>query len=174
MDSSRSHMGRRSNHVFIRQRDMAPMTKRVLFVCLGNICRSPMAEHVFRDMVQREKLDIVCGSCGTAAYHVGEPPDRRGARTMAEHGIDCSGKRASRLKSSDYRNYDYIVCMDSQNLEDVRYRAPADATAEILMMMDFAGGGDVEDPWYTGDFERTYQEVSRGCRGLIEHISGSG
>ncbi len=146
------------------------MDVRVLFVCLGNICRSPMAEHVFRSIVAEEGLSkaVTCESCGTASYHVGEPPDRRAAQVMAVHGIDCSGKRASRLRQSDFEEFDYIVCMDACNLEEVISRAPAGSRATIITLLD----GDVDDPWYTGDFERTFREVSTGSRALLERIRG--
>ena len=144
------------------------MDVRVLFVCLGNICRSPMAEHVFRSVVAEEGLSraITCESCGTASYHIGEPPDRRAARVMAVHGIDCSGKRASRIRMSDFDDFDYIVCMDGYNLDDVLSMEPPGSKAVITTLLD----GDVDDPWYTGDFERTFREVSTGSRALLERI----
>ena len=145
------------------------MTIRVLFVCLGNICRSPMAEHVFRRLVADAGLSdsIQCESCGTAGYHIGEPPDRRGARTMAAHGIDCSGKRARRISKEDFQDFDYIVCMDSENLVDVKSMAPQGCRASISLLL---GDRDVDDPWYTGDFERTFAEVSSGNAALLERI----
>ena len=86
------------------------------------------------------------------------------------HGISCEGKRGRRLKRSDFTDYDYIVGMDNRNMEYIRWTAPAEPTCEISMLMDHADGGEVADPYYTGDFGRTYRDVSRGCRALLDHI----
>ncbi len=144
----------------------------MLFVCYGNICRSPMAEYVFRDMVEREGLSgtISCASCGTSAEHLGQGPDPRTAAVLAEYGISCAGKKARRLLSSDFSEYDYIIAMDRHNLEYIRAMSPGDGFSRIALLMSFAGGRDVADPWYTGDFERTYSDVKKGCEGLLSRI----
>lgn len=144
----------------------------VLFVCYGNICRSPMAEFVFRDMLDREGLSdrFEVASAATSGEHIGDSPDPRTARQLAMHGISCAGKRGRRLVRSDFVDFDYIVGMDSMNLEYISHLAPHGCTCRLGRLLDYAGGGNVADPYYTGDFARTYAEVEKGCRGLLEKI----
>ncbi|MBQ8179122.1 MAG: low molecular weight phosphotyrosine protein phosphatase [Candidatus Methanomethylophilaceae archaeon] len=148
------------------------MRTKVLFVCYGNICRSPIAEFVFRDMVSAEGLSdrIVTASCATSAEHIGDPVDRRSRAELERHGISCDGKRGRRLTRDDYSEYDYIIGMDRRNLEYIRTMAPSPDCCRMGMLMDYAGGGEVADPWYTGDFGRAYSDIERGCAGLLDHI----
>ena len=145
---------------------------KVMFVCYGNICRSPMAEFVFRKLLDEEGLtdSFYVASSGTSGDHIGDPPDRRGAATLREHGISCEGKRARRLLRSDYLDYDYMVCMDLHNMEFIRRNCPPDHVCEMGMLMNYCGGGEVADPYYTGDFEKAFNDISAGCRGLLAHI----
>ena len=144
----------------------------VMFVCYGNICRSPMAEFVFKRLVFEEGLSekFEIESSATSGEHIGDPPDRRAANELRMHGISCDGKRGRRLKRSDFVDFDYIVCMDSMNMEYIRWMAPAEPVCEIAKLLDYAGGGDISDPYYTGDFGRTYCDIERGCRGLLDSI----
>ncbi|MGO3128316.1 MAG: low molecular weight protein-tyrosine-phosphatase [Luteimonas sp.] len=127
---------------------------RLLVVCLGNICRSPVAEGALRARIEAAGLrDVIeVDSCGTGDWHVGDPPDPRAVRSAAAHGVDISGLRARRLDVADYRDFDVLLCADASTLRIVRERQPADATGEIALLLDWAGqgGGDVPDP-YTGD-----------------------
>lgn len=145
---------------------------RVMFVCYGNICRSPMAEFVFRDMVTERGLGdrFVVASAGTSGEHIGDRPDPRTVAELALHGISCEGKTSRRLLRSDFLDYDYVVCMDRMNLGYVQRTAPPEMACEISLLMDHAGGGEVADPYYTGDFGRAYRDIRRGCEGLLEHI----
>ena len=144
----------------------------MLFVCYGNICRSPMAEFVFKKILDEEGLSdrFYVGSAGTSGEHIGDHVDSRATEELRMHGISCEGKRSRRLVRSDYTDFDYVVGMDNRNMEYIRWTAPADPTCEIGMMMDYADGGEVADPYYTGDFGKTYRDLVRGCRGLLDHI----
>lgn len=144
----------------------------VLFVCHGNICRSPLGEFVFRDMVEKagRTATIKTESCGISGCHQGECVDRRSAGQLSLHGISCSGKRARKLVDGDFEDFQYIACMDRDNLDWVLDMAPRDCKAEIRLLLDYCGGGEVDDPYYTGDFEKAYRDVERGCRALLERI----
>lgn len=148
------------------------MRTRVLFVCYGNICRSPIAEFVFRDMVAKAGLSdsIETASCATSADHLGDKVDPRSAKVMTKHGISCEGKRARRITRADFGTYDYIIGMDRRNLEYIRTLAPSPDCCRMGMLMEYAGGGEVADPWYTGDFDRAYNDIERGCKGLLQSI----
>ena len=147
------------------------MTVSVLFVCHGNICRSPLAEFVFRDMVEKEGLSgkIYAESAGTSGYHIGDPVDRRSAEVMRRHGISCAGKRSRQLELRDFDEFDYIIAMDDENLEDIISLCPGH-TCTVRLLRDYSGGGIVDDPYFTLDFDRAYEEIREGCEGLLEAI----
>lgn len=144
----------------------------VMFVCYGNICRSPMAEFVFRRMLEEGGIAdrFRVSSSGTSGEHIGDRPDGRAAAELAAHGISCEGKTSRRLLRSDFLDYDYIVGLDSSNIGYINRIAPPDMVCETGRLLDYAGGGDVADPYYTGDFGRAYRDIVRGCEGLLEHI----
>ena len=152
----------------------------VLFVCHGNICRSPMAEFIFKDMVNNRGLgdQFYIASAATSTEEIWNgignsvyPPAKR---ELAKHGISCEGKRAVQLKKSDYDKYDYLIGMDQSNIRNMTRIAGGDPEKKIYKMMEFTGSGrDVADPWYTGDFEATYRDVSEGCQALLEKLKGN-
>ena len=149
------------------------MTKiGVLFVCYGNICRSPMAEFVFKDIVRKEGLSdrFITASAATSGEHIGDSPDPRTVEQLNIHGISCDGKRGRRLVRSDYIDFDYIVGMDKMNLDYIQRIAPPDHACTIARLLDFSGGGNIADPYYTGDFATTYVQVQKGCRALLDRI----
>mgnify|MGYP001954039076 FL=1 len=148
---------------------------KVLFVCLGNICRSPMAEAVFRDMVKREGLEdkIAVDSAGTGSWHVGDPPHRGTRDVLDRHQISYEGLKARQVNQQDLSNFDYIVAMDAGNLGELRKMAGFKKTGEIRRLMDFVPNSDildVPDPYYAGNFDEVYEMVAKGCRGLLETI----
>ena len=150
---------------------------KVLFVCHGNICRSPMAEFIMKDMVKKEGLgeEFYIASCATSTeeiwHGVGNPVYPPAQRELAKHGISCDGKRAVQITVEDYNKYDIILCMDSNNMRNIKRIIPSDPGGKIHKLMTFAGtGADVADPWYTGDFTTTYNDVLDGCKGLLEYL----
>ncbi len=153
------------------------MSVRVLFVCLGNICRSPTAEGVFRHLVEQEglagKIDI--DSAGTAAYHVGEPPDRRSQASALRRGIDMSHQRARQAKRVDFERFDYVLAMDDENLRNLQALCPDPKTHNPGLFLSFApkaGRSDVPDPYYGGGngFELVLDLIEEASQGLLAHI----
>ena len=150
---------------------------RLLVVCLGNICRSPVAEGVLRARIATSTLAgrVELDSAGTGDWHVGEPPDRRAIANAAGHGIDIGGLSARQLAQADYRRFDWLLCADRANLRDVRARAPDDAHARIALLLDWAGvedEGEIPDP-YTGgasQFEHVYRLLDRAADGAIARL----
>lgn len=145
------------------------MTRSVLFVCLGNICRSPTAEGVFRHMAAAAGLDITADSAGTGGWHAGEPPHPPTVATAARRGYDLSGLRARQVALADFARFDLILAMDKRNLADLR-ALRAGAGGQLGLFLDHAPGcglTEVPDPWYTGEFDRTLDLVEAGCRGLV-------
>ncbi len=146
---------------------------RILFVCHGNICRSPMAEFVMKHLVEKAGLadNYDIASAATSTEEIGNgvyPPARR---KLAEHGIDCQGKRARQLTRGDYSRYDLLVGMDGQNMRNMLRICGGDPQGKLRMLMDFTRRpGDVADPWYTGDFEATWRDVLEGCQGLLQYL----
>jgi protein-tyrosine phosphatase len=150
---------------------------RVLFVCMGNICRSPTAHGVFRSMVNEAGLDhlIEIDSAGTHAYHVGNSPDRRAMATAASRGIDLSDLEARRVESEDFASFDYVIAMDQDNFLSLSEICPDEHIAKIQLFMDFAPQmrtREVPDPYYGGKagFERVFDLVDAASRALLEDI----
>jgi protein-tyrosine phosphatase len=146
------------------------MTK-ILFVCHGNICRSPMAEFIMKDMAAKAGLSsrFEIASAATSSEELGNPVYSPVRRKLSEHDIDCSGKTARRLQKGDYENYDLLIGMDSANLSNMHRICGGDPSGKMSLLMDYTDHpGDVADPWYTRDFERTWRDVEQGCRGLLK------
>ena len=147
---------------------------RVLFVRHGNICRSPMAEFVMKDMVEKAGLarEIRVASAATTTEEIGNPVYPPARRKLAEHGISCEGKTARQMCWPDYERYDLIIGMDQENLYDMRRICQGDPEGKIHLLMDYTNRpGDVADPWYTRDFEATWRDVEDGCRGLLMYLT---
>ena len=156
------------------------MKIKILFVCHGNICRSPMAEFVMKKMVG-DSSDFEIASAATSTEEIGNPVYPPARRMLAMHGIDCSGKTARQMTARDYEYYDYIVLMDRNNLRNLRWILPADVYArettgpvenrKVSLLMGWAHKSrDVADPWYTGDFVATWDDVNEGCKAMLAQI----
>lgn len=145
---------------------------RVLFVCLGNICRSPMAEAIMRDLIEERGLTskIKVDSAGTSSNHVGEAPHKGTREKLKEMGISTSGMKSRQLRTTDL-DFDYIVCMDASNVKNTRDMLRAHDDTKIFRFLDLTPHKkDVPDPWYTGDFQETYELCVEGCEALLERI----
>ena len=153
------------------------MTK-ILFVCHGNICRSPMAEFIFKDLVRKcgraEEFEVA--SCATSREEiwngVGNPVYPPAREELAKHGIACAGKRAVQLTKEDYNHYDLLIGMDENNIRNMMRILGADPEGKVCKLMDYTGrGGDVADPWYSDRFDIAYRDIEEGCKALLEHLT---
>lgn len=147
---------------------------KLLFVCHGSICRSPMAEFVMKDLVQKAGLagGFVIDSAATSTEEIGNPVYPPARRKLAEHGIGCAGHAARQMQRADYSRYDLLIGMDQENLYNMRRICGGDPEGKIHLLLDYtARPGSVADPWYTGDFERTWQDVLEGCRALLARLT---
>lgn len=146
---------------------------KVLFVCLGNICRSPLAEGVFRKFAQQAGVSdrFEVDSAGTSSYHVGESPHPGARHIAAQHGISLDGGYARRITPDDLERFDWLIAMDRSNAEALVRLDPA-VRDKVRLLLDFADVGekDVHDPYYDGSFEWTYRQIEAGCRGLLDHL----
>ncbi len=153
---------------------------RLLIVCLGNICRSPMAEGILRARIAASPLHgrVVLDSAGTGSWHAGQPPDARAIATAARHGVDISGLRARQVSADDFTRHDWLLCADRTNLRDLRARGPADAHSRCALLLEWAGltaGADVPDP-YTGgmrEFEDAWTLLDRAAQGIVARLEAS-
>lgn len=148
------------------------MTK-ILFVCHGNICRSPMAEFVMKQMVEQagcaQQFEIA--SAATSTEEIGNPVYPPARRKLAEHGISCAGKTARQMTRADYDRYDLLIGMDRENLAGMHRICGGDPAGKIHLLLDYTSRpGSVADPWYTGDFDATWRDVQAGCRGLLNTL----
>ena len=150
---------------------------KIMFVCHGNICRSPMAEFVLKDMVKKagRENEFVIASSATSTEEiwggVGNPVYPPARDELKKHGISCEGKRAVQVKKSDYENYDYLICMDENNMRNIRRIISSDPENKIVKLLSFTGENrNVADPWYSGDFETCYSDIYNGCKALLETL----
>lgn len=150
---------------------------RVLFVCHGNICRSPMAEFIFRDLVNKRGLGgmFEAASAATSYEETGNPIYPQAKRKLAEHGIRAEGHRAHRLERREYEEYDYLIGMEQYNIRNMMRILGGDPQNKVSRLLDHsARPRDIDDPWYTGDFETAYREILEGCESLLDELLEAG
>ena len=146
---------------------------KILFVCHGNICRSPMAEFVMKDLVKKAGLEteFLIESAATSTEEIGNPVYPPARRKLAEHGISCAGKTSRQLIRADYGQYDLLIGMDRANIRNMNRICGGDPEGKLHLLMEYTDHpGDVADPWYTDDFETTWRDVLAGCKGLLERL----
>ena len=149
---------------------MKPVVK-ILFICHGNICRSPMAEFIMKDLVKKERLEreFEIASAATSAEEIGNPVYPPAQRELAAHGISCKGHAARQMTRADYDHYDWLVGMEPYNIRNMLRITGGDPDGKIRLLMSFAGSDEaIDDPWYTGRFAEVYGQIERGCRGMLE------
>lgn len=148
---------------------------KILFLCHGNICRSPMAEFVMKDMVKKAGLEdeFYIESAAISAEELGNPVYPPARKLLAQHGINCSGKVARQMKKRDYEAFNLLIGMDQSNLRGMLHICGEDFENKMHLLLDYTDRpGDVADPWYTRDFEATWQDVQEGCAGLLKALCG--
>ena len=146
---------------------------KVLFVCHGNICRSPMGEFILKDMVRRRGMEdqFHIESAATSYEETGNPVYPPARRKLAEYGIRCDGHHARRMERRDYDRFDYIIGMETYNIRNILRIVGSDPEQKIYRMLDFTDHpGDIDDPWYTGEFETVYRQIYEGCEGLLKYL----
>ncbi len=145
----------------------------ILFVCHGNICRSPMAEYVFADLARKRGLAerFVVASAATSTEELGQPVHPGTRRVLTAHAVACPPRKARQMTATDYARYDLLVCMDNRNLANMRRIVGGDPESKMHRLLDYTTQPrDVDDPWYTGDFDTTYADAVNGCEALLTHL----
>ena len=150
---------------------------RVLFLCHGNICRSPMAEFIFRDMVNKRGLSdcFSIASAATSREELGNPVYPPARRILKAHGIDCMGKTARQITKADYQEYDYLLAAETYNIRNMMRIIGSDPDKKVYRLLDFSNSPrDIADPWYTGDFRITWDDIVEGCEGFLKYLEKEG
>lgn len=146
---------------------------KVMFVCHGNICRSPMAEFVLKDMVKKRGIEqeFFISSAATSTEEIGNVVHRGTREKLKQYGISTEGKYAVQLKKQDYQKYDYILAMDKQNVKNIQKIIEKDSQNKVHLLLSYAEKNrDIADPWYTGDFDKTYDDIVEGCNAFLNKI----
>ena len=146
---------------------------KILFICLGNICRSPMAEFLFKDIVAKRGLadKFYIASAATSSYEIGNPVHPGTRNKLAQHGISVAAKTAVQLTKADYNKYDYLIGMEASNIRNILRIVGSDNRHKVYKLLQFAGSErDIADPWYTGNFDVTYNDIHEGCTALLEYL----
>ncbi|MDE7302684.1 MAG: low molecular weight phosphotyrosine protein phosphatase [Oscillospiraceae bacterium] len=149
------------------------MIKSIMFVCHGNICRSPMAEFIMKDLVKKEcpDADIFIASSATSTEEIGNPVYPPARAELNRRGVPCGGRQAVQVKKSDYGKYDLFLVMDGNNVRNIMRIFGSDPDGKVRRLSEFSGGNkDISDPWYSGRFDVAFDDIYRGCVGLLEHI----
>ncbi|MCI9353723.1 MAG: low molecular weight phosphotyrosine protein phosphatase [Firmicutes bacterium] len=147
--------------------------KKILFVCHGNICRSPMAEFVLKDMVKKRGIEkeFFISSAATSTEEIGNSVHRGTREKLKQYGISTEGKYAVQLKRQDYQKYDYILAMDKANVKNIQRIVGEDSQNKVHLLLSYAEKNtDIADPWYTGDFDKTYDDIVEGCNAFLNKI----
>ena len=146
---------------------------KIMFVCLGNICRSPMAEFILKDMVKKrgKAADFQIASSATSTEEYGNPLYPPAERKLSQEGIPTTYRSAVQLKKSDYEKYDYIIAMERRNIESIKRICGGDPDNKVSLLLSFAGRNDnIADPWYTGNFDAAFDDIVEGCEGFLQYI----
>lgn len=150
---------------------------RILFICYGNICRSPMAEYLLRDLAEKQGIGCLLSiaSAATSTEEIwngqGNPVYPPARQQLAKHGISCAGKRAVQVQKADYAKYDYLICMDNKNVRDLMRIIGSDPEKKVCKLLDFTGSGaEIEDPWFSRRFDAVFQSIKEGCEALLRAL----
>ncbi len=146
---------------------------KILFICHGNICRSPMAEFIFKDLTAKRGLSgrFHIESAATSSEELGNPVYPPAKAELAKHGISCKGKTARRIRRADYEEFDYLIAMEEYNIRNMKREFPQDPKHKIFRLLDFTDQPkDIDDPWYTRQFDLAYREIETGCEALLEYL----